>query len=255
MAWRFIPFQYYDPYVKTGLNQVSITAAETTPLFWLAGWKQNCVNIGRGQDLEHHVNVEHVQQRDDVVVVRRQGGGGTTYLTTDGEITWNMAAPQHLFPREVTAIYEQVCSRVITAVENLGITAWHEPVNDVVTPTGKVSGATVKKTGDVVYAAGTLLYDVDIEDMATVLTPSSNTNQEDKDAVEDRVTSISKHCDAAFTDVVESLADAFLQDRAYDKDQWRENEHDQARELAEVYKTREWIAHGRKPERGVDSSE
>jgi len=145
VTWRFIPFQRYDPYIKTALNDVGISSVQGSgdPIIWLAGWGRDCINVGYTQSVPEQVDVDAADEQD-VSIVRRQGAGGTTYLTRDGEITWGLIAPEEQFPDDLNAIYEQTCSTIADALARLGIDARYEPTNDVVTDNGKLSGATAR---------------------------------------------------------------------------------------------------------------
>jgi lipoate-protein ligase A len=243
MQWRYIPFQHYDPYVKTGLNRASLESVQDggSPLFWLAGWRQGCINVGYTQTIAEQVDIDEAE-RQGIPIVRRQGAGGTTYLSEDGEITWGIAAPAHLFPDDLNAVYQSVCGTVADAVGRLGIEAHHEPVNDVVTENGKISGATAKKNRDVIYIGGTLLYSVDTETMFSLLTPDDDKIQDKEiEAYRDRVTSVSQESDASFEETIQALQQALLSDRDFREDGWSEEEMERAKKLAEKYSSEDWL--------------
>lgn len=243
MQWRFVPFQYYDPYVKTALNDVAISSVQGggTPVVWLAGWDRDCINVGYTQTVAAEVDVEQVEQAD-VPIVRRQGAGGTTYLTRDGEITWGMVVPDDVFPDDLNAIYEQVCGTVVDAVARLGIDARYEPINDVVTDSGKISGATARKANGVVYVGGTLLYTVDPEKMFTFLTPD-NDKLTDKqiDDFRDRVSAVTQESNATLDETRDALQQTFLDGKKYDESSWTEREMHNAKSLADKYRSNAWI--------------
>lgn len=243
MTWRFIPFQRYDPYMKTGLNKVAIEQVQDgrDPILWLAGWDRPCVNVGYTQRVQDEIDLETARDRD-LAIVRREGAGGTTYLTPDGELTWNMVAPRDTFPAGIPDLYEHICGEIADALGLLGIDAWFEPTNDVVTANGKLSGATAKQDGDVIYVAGTLLYDVDPETMFEILTPDTD-KLDDKpiDAFTDRVTTITAESDASFEDCQESLKRQLGERRALEPDRWTDDETETAREYAQTYRSDAWV--------------
>lgn len=244
MKWRLIPFKKYDPYLKTALNDVAMAHARATGegVVWLAGWTQNCLNVGRSQQIGKEVNVEEAKRRA-VPIVRRQGGGGAMYLTANGEITWQIVAPDSSFPREVKEIYREVCGTVVRGLETLGIAARHRPINDVVTTEGKkLSGSTVQKKAGVIYVGGTLLYAVNPKEMFSLLTPdpAKLTGKSIKSFFE-YVTSISLECKASFDEVVRALQKALLEDKEYYEKQWTEEELQRAEKRAAFYKSDEWV--------------
>lgn len=244
MKWRFILFQHYNPYFKTGLNKALMESVRETgePVVFLSGWRPNAVNLGYSQSFEDEVNQEEFDERDDVVLVRRQGGGGATYLTEDGEITWGIVAPEEQFPDDVNKVYQQVCSSIAEGLENIGIEAEHQPINDIVTEEGKISGATMKRKDGVVYIGGTLLYSVDAEDMFSLLTPDED-KLKDKQIEEfrERVSSVEQESDADFDEAVDALRKGLVQDKDFEVSELRDSEVQRAEELADKYSDDEWL--------------
>lgn len=244
MTWRYIPFQHYNPYFKTGLNQAAIesVAEGEKPVVFLSGWKPDCINLGYSQKAEEEVNMEEFEKRDEIVLVRRQGGGGATYLTQKGEITWGIVAPEQHYPEDVNKIYRQVCGKIAEGLSNIGIEAEHEPVNDIVSDKGKLSGATVKKKNGVIYIGGTLLYQVDAEEMFSLLTPSEE-KKKDKQIKDyrQRVSSVSQESDAKFNEAKSVLKQALLEDKNWTESSWTEKEKMEAEKLADKYSSDKWL--------------
>lgn len=242
--WRYIPFQHYNPYFKTGLNKALMESVRenSRPLIFLSGWQPNTVNLGYSQSFAQEVDREEFEKRDEVVVVRRQGGGGTTYLTEDGEITWGIVAPEEEFPDDVNRVYQQVCNSIAQGLKQIGIEAEHQPINDIVTEKGKISGATMKREEGVVYIGGTLLYSVDAEEMFSLLTPDED-KLKDKQIKEfrDRVSSVEQEADASFEEAIEALKKGLLQDREFEISELKDSEVERAEELADKYSSEEWL--------------
>lgn len=243
MQWRFVPFQYYNPYFKTGLNQALLESVgkDGDRVVFLSGWKPNCVNIGRSQDIEERVDMEEVEKRD-IVIVRRQGGGGTTYLTEGGEITWGIVAPEKYFADDVNQVYREICGVIADSLSSLGIEAEHETINDVVTDGRKISGATLKRKSGAAYVGGTLLYEVDVDEMFSVLTPDED-KLEDKQVEEfrERVTSVSRESCASFDETKKALKQGLLKDKEWRESGWTEFEKKRAEELADKYSSDKWL--------------
>ncbi|MFB6209284.1 MAG: biotin/lipoate A/B protein ligase family protein [Candidatus Nanohaloarchaea archaeon] len=243
MKWRYIPYRRYDPFFKLGLNKAAMESVSggANPLVWLSGWDQKTVNVGYSQQIEKRVNLEKAEKRG-VKVVRRQGGGGTTFLDPDGEITWHMVAEQDYFPDDVNRIYSRVCGKIAEKLGELGIEAEHEPVNDIVTENGKISGATLKREEGVIYVAGTLLFEVDVEEMFELINPEEGKkNDKQIDDYRQRVTSISQESGASFQEAREILKDALLQGKDFEEEVWKEDEKQRAKHLANKYSSEEWL--------------
>lgn len=240
---RYIPFTYYDPYFKTGLNKALMESARESgeKTVFLSGWENDCVNIGYSQEIEKEVDLEEAEKRG-LDIVRRQGGGGTTYLTRDGEITWGIVAPVEEFPDDVNKVYEEVCGKIAEGLSSIGIEAEHEPVNDIVTENGKISGATLKKEEGVVYVGGTLIYKVEPEEMFQVLTPDQDKIADKKiERFEDRVTSVKKESGVSFEEAIEALSKGLLKDEKYTEGELTDEEKTRAEGLADKYSSEEWL--------------
>lgn len=240
---RFIPFQYYNPYFKTGLNKALMESVRESgePVVFLSGWKPDCINIGYSQKIREEIDLEEAEKRD-LVIVRRQGGGGTTYLTEDGEITWGIVAPEENFPDDVNKIYQEICGKIASGLEKIGIEAEHEPVNDIVTDDGKISGATLKRKDGVIYIGGTLLYETDPEEMFQVLTPGEEKiSDKEIEKFEERVSSVKNESDASFEEAVDALRKGILQGKNFREDELKTSEVRRAEELADKYSSEEWL--------------
>lgn len=243
-TWRFISFERHDPYFKTGLNKALMESVRngSNPIIFLAGWDRKCVNLGYSQSFQEEVDVEEFEKRDDVTLVRRQGGGGATFLTPEGEITWGIVAPEDNYPDDVNKIYEDVCGKIAEGLEKIGIKAEHEPVNDIVTENGKISGATLKREGGVVYIGGTLIYQTDPEEMFSLLTPNEDKLKDKQiEDFRERVTSVQQESEAGFDEAVEALKKGLTEGISIEQSQLKETEIERARELAIKYSGREWL--------------
>lgn len=240
---RLIPFTYYNPYFKTGLNKALMESVRDSgeKVVFLSGWENDCVNIGYSQEVEEEVDLEEAEERG-LDIVRRQGGGGTTYLTRDGEITWGIIAKEEEFPDDVNKVYEQVCGRIAEGLAEIGINAEHEPINDIITEKGKISGATLKQEDGVVYIGGTLLYNVKPEEMFQVLTPGKEKIADKKiESFEERVTSVKKESEASFEEAVEALRKGLLKGEEFERSELAGAERKRAEDLADKYSEEEWI--------------
>lgn len=240
---RYIPFTYYDPYFKTGLNKALMESVRESgeKTVFLSGWENDCVNIGYSQEVEKEVDLEEAEKRG-LDIVRRQGGGGTTYLTRDGEITWGIVASVEEFPNDVNQVYKEICGKIAEGLSEIGIEAEHEPVNDIVTENGKISGATLKKEEGVVYVGGTLIYKVEPEEMFQVLTPGEDKIADKKiESFEERVTSVKEESEASFQEAVEALRKGLLQGEDFEESELTDEERRRAEDLADKYSEEEWI--------------
>lgn len=241
---RFISFQRYDPYFKTGLNKALMESVKDSgeKIIFLAGWDKKCVNLGYSQSFEDEVNKEEFDKRDDVVLVRRQGGGGTTFLTPEGEITWGITALEEDYPDDVNKIYEQVCGKIADGLSRIDIDAEHEPVNDIVTEKGKISGATIKRENGVIYIGGTLIYQTNSEEMFSLLTPSEDKKKDKQiEDYRERVSSVEQESNASFEEAKNALKYTLLEGHDFETSELKKSEVERAEELAKKYSDEEWL--------------
>lgn len=192
---------------------------------WLSGWSKPTVNIGRGQLVENVVNTKAVQ-KDDVAVIQRQGGGGAVYLQPGCELSWSLVTPSKERADSHKAIYEEVCGQLVSFLSSINISAEHEPVNDVVTGKGKVSGGTLYESDGVVYTGATMLYDVHPEAMQRYL----------QDIDPSRVDAITNHTDIGFDEACKQFKHTVIDEA--DESMWTNDEMQRAKKHAETYQNR-----------------
>lgn len=237
---RLIPYASYDPHVKNALNDVARGYVKRTgdPLTWFSGWSQKTVNIGRDQDPRAACDLDAVRE-DDVALVRRQGGGGAVYLAPGNEISWSLVTPRGHRADSLDDVYRHVARHLIAALKQLGVTASHEPANDVVTPKGKISGGTLHDDGTTVYTGCTLLYNVEPDEMFTYLSPSKEKyQQKGYEDYRERVTSLSDETTTTFSEATTTLQAHIQGSTPYDWDDssWTDEERRKAKQLADKYR-------------------
>ncbi len=136
---------------------------------------ERSVIIGRGQYAAHETDIDHCL-RERIPVVRRFTGGGAVY-NGPGNMNWSIFVTRGAdrgrirFEREVFAIFRMASSVVIDALGRLGIKAWLDEPNRIVTAEGKVSGMAAFLTRERLLCHGTLLLDADIGEAQRLTTP------------------------------------------------------------------------------------
>jgi len=137
-------------------------------------WFPSAVSVGRFQKVENEVHIGKCR-RLGVDIVRRISGGGTVYHDGEGEITYSVIADKDsLGTRDVAVIYRKVCGGLIEALKILGLKADFSPGGErqcpnIVINGRKISGSAQAHSGNVVLQHGTLLLDVDLNRMFTLL--------------------------------------------------------------------------------------
>jgi len=137
-------------------------------------WFPSAVSVGRFQKVENEVYIENCRKYG-VDIVRRVSGGGTVYHDSEGEITYSVVADKEsLGTQDVAVIYRKICSGLIEALRILGLNADFSSGSErqcpnIVVNGRKISGSAQAHSGNVVLQHGTMLIDVDLNKMFTLL--------------------------------------------------------------------------------------
>ena len=152
-----------DPAENLALEETLLFTPRREP--WLYLWcNRPVVVIGRNQNPYLECSLDQLEQTG-VPVVRRLSGGGAVYHDL-GNLNYTFFCPE-----EQMDIQHQT-NVIRRALEDLGITATFSGRNDLLVEGRKISGAAYYTENGCAYHHGTLLIDVDLEQMAQALTPS-----------------------------------------------------------------------------------
>ena len=152
------------------------------------GWSRPCITIGYFQGAREEVNLERCE-RSRVDVVRRITGGGAVFH--DMEVTYSLVAGR--FPLDIMASYQSICEMVIIGLGHMGLDASFSPLNDVTIKGRKVCGNAQTRKGGALLQHGTILLDVDVEKMFSLLNvPTAKIRDKAIADVKDRVAGIGR---------------------------------------------------------------
>lgn len=243
MKWRVIEMEAYDACMNMAIEEAAwegIKNGTSPPTIRFYSYKPRAVSIGCFQSIRDEVNLE-VCRELGVDIVRRWTGGGAVYH--DREITYGVIAPLNIFPRNIIESYRLICGWMVKALENLGIEAEFRPINDILVGNKKISGSAQTRRGGVLLQHGTLLYDLDLKTMFSVLNVSEEKISDKMiKSAEERVTCVQMHTDAGKMEVYEALVGAFTEGREFEFGGWSKDELARAKELAEgKYRSDEWM--------------
>ncbi|MCA9864481.1 MAG: lipoate--protein ligase family protein [Thermomicrobiales bacterium] len=172
LDWKLIPGAPTEPLLNMALDEVlaeRVGRGERAPTLRVWGWSRPCVVLGRFQSVRNEVD-EDAAARHGVQIVRRISGGGAMFIEPEGAITWSIYAPQDLVQGMTFAeSYAHFDSWVVTALRELGLDAWYEPLNDITSSGGKIGGAAQSRRSGAVLHHTTMAYDMNIPLMTQVL--------------------------------------------------------------------------------------
>ena len=170
--WQLLHDAPQPPALHMALDEVlldEVAAGRRAPTLRIWEWASPAVVIGRFQSLRNEVDAGGAR-RHGIEVVRRISGGGAMFIEPGNTITYSIVAPLSLVDglgfQEAYALMD---GWVIEALATLGITAWHQPLNDIASGAGKIAGAAQARRGDAVLHHVTMAYDIDAAKMLEVL--------------------------------------------------------------------------------------
>lgn len=172
-----------DPYFNLALEEYFLK--EVRGYFFILWQNQASVIVGKNQIVSHEVNMD-ILEHDRIPVARRITGGGAVYHDM-GNVNFTFILPlgeQHI---------KESVERIVQALGAYGIAAQAEGRNDLLVDGYKISGMAQIETADKQLIHGTLLYDVDLDIMESVLTPSTEkTRKHGVNSVKSRVANIKR---------------------------------------------------------------
>jgi lipoate---protein ligase len=139
----------------------AVAAGRRPPLLRFWGWTQPTLVLGSNQAVANELDLAAVERRG-FTVVRRLSGGGTMLAEPGRTITWSIAMPAE--PVAGLSFVESFAHLDRWAVETLrsiGVDAAYRPINDIVSPQGKIAGAAqARRRGALVHHV-TMAYSMD----------------------------------------------------------------------------------------------
>jgi lipoate-protein ligase A len=170
--WRLLHVEAQSPAMHMALDEVitdEVAAGRRPPTLRIWEWASPAVVIGRFQSLRNEVDGE-AASRHGIQVVRRITGGGAMFVEPGNTITYSLSAPGSLVEgMSFLQAYAFMDSWVLEALRTLGIEAWYQPLNDIVSGAGKIGGAAQARRKGAVLHHVTMAYDIDADKMLQVL--------------------------------------------------------------------------------------
>ncbi|MFW9802954.1 MAG: biotin/lipoate A/B protein ligase family protein [Candidatus Thorarchaeota archaeon] len=213
---RFLDLETNDAYTNMAIDEsimLALKADEVRPTLRLYRWKPSAVSIGTFQGMIEEVDLDFCRRRN-IDYIRRITGGGAVYHDYEGEITYSIILPKghRLAPDDILDSYRLLCGGVVKGLGHLGIAAEFKPINDVIAGGKKVSGNAQTRRHSCVLQHGTILLDLDIETMFSVLkVPQEKISDKMIADVKERVTSVRNLLDrqVSFEELREALVVGF----------------------------------------------
>jgi lipoyltransferase/lipoate-protein ligase len=209
--------------LQTGLNTafsnmavdramlVENSEGKVPPTVRFYGWIPPAISIGYFQSVAEEIDVNACEKLG-VDYVRRMTGGGAVFH--EKELTYSIVIPESHpeIPKNIMKSYGRICGAVMKGLQHLGIKSEYAPINDIVTGGRKISGNAQTRKLETVLQHGTVLMDVDVDKMFSLLkVPNEKIKDKLIADVKQRVTSI-KHLignEVSFKEVAEAMKIGF----------------------------------------------
>ncbi|MFB6169326.1 MAG: biotin/lipoate A/B protein ligase family protein [Haloferacaceae archaeon] len=189
------------------LDRVGAGEAPPTLRFWARD--EPSVLVGRFQAYADEVATSYVEERG-ITVVRRITGGGAVYCEPGGVLTYSLAAPRDALPGDVAEGFAVCNEWVAEILRDLGVEAYHDPLNDIAHADGKIAGSAQLRTDDAVLHHAVLSHTLDAAEMVRVLRiGEAKLSDRAVESAESAVAPIGRYVDASPDDVTDALREGF----------------------------------------------
>lgn len=246
--WRLLKTDFSTAFTNMAVDRaVLVTSSEgkVSPTVRFYGWEPSAISIGYFQSLEEEVDLDTCRKLG-VDYVRRITGGGAVFH--EEELTYSIVIPEThpQIPKNILKSYGRICGAVMKGLDNLGIESKYVPINDIITGGKKISGSAQTRKAKIVLQHGTVLTDVDVDKMFSVLkVPNEKIKDKLIADVKQRVTSI-KHVlgkEIRFEDVAEAMKRGFEEEFSVEliEEPLSEEEKELTRKFEkECFSARDW---------------
>jgi lipoate---protein ligase len=203
---RLLETEHRSAYYNMALDQALMsTVGDSIPILRIYGWKPCAVSIGYFQSLKEEVDIKKCKKLGIDVVRRITGGGAVLH---EHELTYSFITKR--YPANIMESYELICEPVVMCLRNLGFNAQFSPLNDIDVDNKKVSGNAQTRRNNILLQHGTILLDVDVDKMFSVLNvPSEKMKDKVIQDVKARVMGLKKTFDEVASGLQESFGRKF----------------------------------------------
>jgi lipoate-protein ligase A len=191
--WRLLQTGFNTAYMNMAIDKAILdvqSEGQVTPTVRFYGWMPAAISIGYFQSLGDEVDL-HACKKHGVDYVRRMTGGGAVFHKQ--EVTYSIVVPEShpAIPKNILKSYGRICGAVMKGLRQLGIESTYAPINDIISDGKKISGNAQTRKMGIVLQHGTILLDVDVDLMFSLLkVPNEKIKDKLIQDVKQRVTSI-----------------------------------------------------------------
>lgn len=164
LGWHLLRPSPLAPHLQMALDEVllgEVAGGLRPPTLRLWTLAAPALVLGSNQVLANEVDAVTAAELG-YVVARRMSGGGTMIVAPESVITYSLYAPDSLV-RGMSFIesYAFLDAWAVEALRGIGVPASYRPINDIVSPEGKIAGAAQARRRRSVLHHTTMAYDLD----------------------------------------------------------------------------------------------
>ena len=152
------------PHLQMAHDEVLLQALRSGrrgPSIRLWRWAAPALVLGSHQSVRNEVDVA-AATAEGFTVTRRISGGGTMLAQPGRTVTYSIYAPAALVAgMTLVGSFARLDAFAVEALRDLGVPAGYRPINDIVSPDGKIGGAAQARRGDAVLHHTTMAHSMD----------------------------------------------------------------------------------------------
>lgn len=212
--WRYLVTKGNSAAKNMAIDRAVLVASsegKVPPTVRFYTWSPPAISIGYFQGISEEIDLEKCKELG-VDYVRRITGGGAVFH--EDELTYSIVVPEDhpQIPKNIMESYGRICGAVMKGLKNQGIDSVYAPINDIISGGRKISGNAQTRKLKTVLQHGTVILDVDVEKMFSILRVSDEKIRDKMISdVKQRVTSV-KHIlgkYVSFDDSVDAMKKGF----------------------------------------------
>ncbi len=241
---KYIYSNQYNPYYNLALEEFLLNTVEKGTCILYLWQNERTVVIGKNQNPWKECKIQELEE-DKGYLVRRLSGGGAVFHDL-GNLNFTF-----LLHKEDYNVEKQL-DVILVALKQLGINAEKSGRNDITVEGKKFSGNAFYESGSRCYHHGTILIQVDIDNLSRYLNVSKDKlKSKGVDSVRSRVTNLVNYNKDINIDIIkENLTEAFSKvyglkaEKLEDFDNFLSKDLDYSEELKKLYNkfsSWEWI--------------
>jgi len=224
----------FDPYENLAMEEALLDVVGEDEVCFYLWQNERTVVIGRNQNPWKECRTEKLEEAGGKLARRLSGGGAVFHDSGNLNFTFIVGKKNYDINRQLQVIVE--------GLKKLGVKAEFSGRNDLLVNGKKFSGNAYYFGKTMAYHHGTMMFDVDLDNLMTYLQVSPLKMQaKGIDSVRSRVTNLKEEqANITLETLKEALKDAFLKVYESDKLEWAEIPEEKKQAIQDKYASWEW---------------